>query len=259
MTTDDTRSIELQVEVPGTVEQVWQAIATGPGITAWFVPTEVAEEEGGVTHSSFGLGEGEHVVGRVQVWDPPKRVVFTGGDDPSNTMAFEWLVEARDGGSCVVRLVNSGFGYGDEWDGQYDGMTEGWKLFLHNLQLHLAHFAGQRAVPVLPMASTAGGRDAAWARLSGALGLPLEPTVGERVVASAEDAPSLAGVVQRSQPGMISLLLEEPAAGTGFVAVEGSGDEVSVSVWLYLYGQQAAEIAARDEPRWRTWLEALVA
>ena len=31
---------------------------------------------------------------------------------------FGWLVEAADGGSCIVRLVNSGFGSGGQWDAQ---------------------------------------------------------------------------------------------------------------------------------------------
>ena len=37
----------VEVEVPGTPEQVWNAIATGPGISSWFVPTEIAEGEYG--------------------------------------------------------------------------------------------------------------------------------------------------------------------------------------------------------------------
>ena len=41
------RSISLQVEVPGTPQEVWEAIATGPGISVWFVPSEVDEREGG--------------------------------------------------------------------------------------------------------------------------------------------------------------------------------------------------------------------
>ena len=38
------RSIQVEVEVPGTPEEVWQAIATGPGISAWFVPAEFEEQ-----------------------------------------------------------------------------------------------------------------------------------------------------------------------------------------------------------------------
>ena len=36
------RSIQLEVEVPGTPEEVWQAIATGNGTTAWFTRAEIA-------------------------------------------------------------------------------------------------------------------------------------------------------------------------------------------------------------------------
>ena len=35
---NDERTIELSVDVPGTPEEVWDAIATGPGITSWFIP-----------------------------------------------------------------------------------------------------------------------------------------------------------------------------------------------------------------------------
>ena len=38
------RSVQVEVEVPGTPEEVWQAIATGPGISSWFVPTEFEEQ-----------------------------------------------------------------------------------------------------------------------------------------------------------------------------------------------------------------------
>jgi hypothetical protein len=40
------RSIQIEIEVPGTPEEVWQAIATGPGISSWFVPTEFKERDG---------------------------------------------------------------------------------------------------------------------------------------------------------------------------------------------------------------------
>ena len=43
--------LEFSVEVPGTPEQVWQAIATAKGMSAWFTPTEMEEREGGSLHS----------------------------------------------------------------------------------------------------------------------------------------------------------------------------------------------------------------
>lgn len=38
--------LEFSVEVPGTPEQVWQAIATAKGMSAWFLPTEMEERKG---------------------------------------------------------------------------------------------------------------------------------------------------------------------------------------------------------------------
>jgi uncharacterized protein YndB with AHSA1/START domain len=65
------RSIQIEWEVPGTPEQIWQAIATGPGITAWFTPTVVAEHEGGAV--TFDLGPGAESRGTVTAWEPPRR------------------------------------------------------------------------------------------------------------------------------------------------------------------------------------------
>jgi uncharacterized protein YndB with AHSA1/START domain len=247
---DENRSLELEVEVVGTPEEVWQAIATGPGISSWYVPHTVEEREGGAAVARFGPGPGMEVPGRVAAWEPPRRVVFDGGEGAGG-MAFEWLVEARGGGTCIVRLVNTGFGTGAEWDSQYDAMTDGWGLFLLNLKLHLQHFRGQAATALLPTAQWAGPRQDAWAALADQLGVPRAPAVGDRIQTS---APTLAGTVVDVASWRIALLVDQPAPGTAILAVEGTGDQVSVSVWSYLYGPDAAAAAERDEPRWAKWL-----
>ncbi len=249
------RSIELEVEVPGTPEEVWQAIATGPGISSWYVPHVVEEREGGVATASFGEGPEMQIPGRVAVWEPPHRIVFDGGEGVDG-LAFEWLVEARDGGTCVVRLVNSGFGEGGDWDDQYDGLTQGWQLFLFNLQLHCRHFAGEDAVSMLPVGSWAPARDEAWARLCSMLGIPVAPVVDSRVEPSAGAGLGLGGTVVRTGPNWIGLLVDSPAPGTAILAAEHGGDGSQVSVWSYLYGPEAQAIVARDKPRWQAWLSA---
>ena len=50
------RAIELEIEVEGTPEEVWEAIATGPGITSWFVPATVEPHLGGAVALDFGPG-----------------------------------------------------------------------------------------------------------------------------------------------------------------------------------------------------------
>ena len=252
-----TRAIRLDVEVPGTPEEVWDAVATGPGITAWFVPAEVAEHLGGEVTLHFGPGMDE--IAHVTVWEPPRRVKYETVQHVPELgemrMGFEYLVEPCGAGTCLVRLVNSGFLSGAEWDGQYNGMEAGWRLFLSNLRLYRTHFPGQRCAPIIVNGMAAGPRDRAWAALLGALGIH-SPVEGERVAATATDAPPLAGTVERVTDGMLTLRTDTPAPGIAFVAAEGDGEHVSTSFYGYFFGDTAPAVAARDESAWRSWMEA---
>lgn len=243
----------MEMVLPGDPEEVWRAIATGPGISSWYVPHTVQERAGGAATARFGPGPEMEVPGRVAAWEPPRRVVFTGVDEGPG-LAFEWLVEARDQGSCVVRLVNSGFGDGQPWDDQYDDMVGGWTLFLRNLWLHRRYFPGQQASAALPMAPWTGDAAASWARLIAALGLPESPVVGGRVGTAGDGVPPLAGTVLHVGPTSLALLLDEPACGTGFLAVEGGGEGCGVSVWAYLYGADAERHADDHTRAWGAWL-----
>jgi len=64
---DGRRSITVEIEVPGTPEQVWQAIATGPGISSWFVPAQVEEQDGKPVAVTLQFGPG--MLSRSVDWD----------------------------------------------------------------------------------------------------------------------------------------------------------------------------------------------
>lgn len=249
----DVRTIELSIEVPGSAEEVWEAIATGPGISSWFIPCAVEEHDGGAVAMDFGT-YGEETA-RVTAWEPPQRVVFEGpgGKDDGRTLAYEWLVEAQGGGTCVVRLVNSGFGTGAEWDGDYDGMSHGWKLFLENLRLHMTHFRGRHARALTPAAQVPGPNPDAWESYCSALGVPADLQPGDRFEASGDGVPPLSGIVDGTQRcdaiSTYRLLLDAPAPGTALVAAEGKGEQVTISVYLYLYGEETSAGGA-----WAAWL-----
>ena len=67
------RSVQVEVEVPGTPEEVWQAIATGPGISSWFVPTEFEERDGKPVAVKMNFGPGMESRSAVTAWDPPRK------------------------------------------------------------------------------------------------------------------------------------------------------------------------------------------
>ena len=191
------------------------------------------------------------ITGRVAAWEPPRRVLFDGGEGVEG-LTFEWIVEPRGDGMCTVRLHNVGFG--DE-DPQYDAMVNGWKLFMRNLQLHLEHFAPQTATAALPMVMCQMTPDEGWAILTDGLGIDEMPEVGDRLDVAADDTTRFVGTVIDTGPRRIALLVDEPAPGTAFLTSEDGGGYTMVSVWLYLYGPDGAAAARSDDPRWRTWLD----
>jgi uncharacterized protein YndB with AHSA1/START domain len=136
----ESRLIDLEVEVAGTPEQVWQAIATGPGISAWLQPTTVDEHKGGTF--AFDMGAGMNDTGRVTAWEPPHRfatgnVQWRAEGVGTAVLATEWLVEAVSGSRCRVRMVMSGFGNGVEWDQEVEQLTEGMRSALQSLRRYL--------------------------------------------------------------------------------------------------------------------------
>jgi uncharacterized protein YndB with AHSA1/START domain len=248
------RSVQVEVEVPGTPEQVWQAIATGPGISAWFVPTEVDERVGGAVTTHFGPGMDS--VATITEWNPPHRYVKEGSWGNSPTMANEWTVEARDGGTCIVRVVHSLFADTDDWDDQLTGVESGWPSLFRILRLYLAHFPGQPSsqIQLMAMPPVSG----AWEKLAGALNLA-GAAPGERRDAGA-GAPPLSGVVESvnttGHPHTL-IRVDRPAPGAVFATACPAGDKAWVTVNFYLYGDAAAEVVAREQSAWTAWMKNL--
>jgi len=161
---------ERTYEVAATPDEVWAAIATADGISAWMVPTRLDPQIGGEV--SFDLG-GFRSTGVVTDYTPNARFAYeepwpiadriedvpaemvewfsTIGvalsdvyrDLPSVTpIATEFLVESASGGSCVIRVVTSAYGTGAEWENEFfTEMVDGWNAILDNLATHLGKAA----------------------------------------------------------------------------------------------------------------------
>jgi uncharacterized protein YndB with AHSA1/START domain len=146
--------IRKEVALDATPEQVWEAIATGPGLTAWFAPMDVDADSD-----------------MVVAWEPGKHLAIqTPQAEDGSTQAFEYLIEARDQGSTVLRFVHSGV-FGDDWSDEFEDMTgKGWDMYLHTLAQYLSHFAGRPAVYVEAESPPSSARPDMWPRVLAALG-----------------------------------------------------------------------------------------
>jgi len=255
------RSIQVEFEVPGTPAEVWQAIATGPGISSWFVPAEFEERDGKPVALNLAFGPGQVSRAVVTAWDPPRNFVreSDGWVPGSPPIATEFSVEARAGGVCVVRVVQSLFASTDDWDGQLTGAEEGWPGIARVLRLYLTHFRGQRCTIMQVMAPVAGTVAEVWAKLTAALGLE-GVSAGQRWAAPA-GVPALRGVVERAgeRPFGVLLRLDQPGPGIATVFTIEFGDTVMAAMTCYLYGEQAADTVARETPRWQAWIQERVA
>ena len=169
--------------------------------------------------------------------------------------AFEWLVEARDGRAASSELIHSGFGTGEDWDGQYNGMLRRLEAVPHQPQAPPRTLQGRDGDGCAPGGDVADdpsrglGRPDRPPRNTGAPQL----SNGSRV--TSPGAPPLAGVVVDVADWRIALLLDEPSRGTAFIAAEDAGDQATISIWSYLYGDKGSAAAERDRPAWQTWLD----
>ncbi len=154
-----------QAEVPASVEDVWDAIATGPGIDSWFMGR--TEIENGQVRLSFGE---LRLNSEITAYDPPKHFVHDSGKAPDGRfIAYEFMVEGRDHGSTVLRMVTSGFLPGDDWADEFEAMQLGGALFWRTLVEYLHHFAGRTARPLTAFGPVVTDWDDAWRRLEVAL------------------------------------------------------------------------------------------
>jgi uncharacterized protein YndB with AHSA1/START domain len=251
------RYVEMELELPGTPEQIWQAVATGPGYTAWFVPTDLEERVGGaITFHLFG-----DVIssGHVTAWEPPHRFAYEepnwSGEAPP--VATEITIEAHAGGTCTMRMVHSLFTERDDWDKEVEGFESGWPGFFVILRIYLRDFAGMHAAALHPRGNFAGTHEEAWRRMKSLLDLE-GAVLGERRSTSAKGAPRLAGTVEhigeKASNREITLKLEEPSAGVAMVGSYEWGGQVHTAVYVIFYGDDADAMVARERPAWTAWM-----
>ncbi|MHA6765352.1 SRPBCC family protein [Streptacidiphilus sp. PAMC 29251] len=237
--------IEQELTLQASPEQVWAAIATGPGIDSWFMGRNAVEpREGGVAAMETG-GHREEAV--ITAFDPGETFATrTAAAEDGRFMAFEYLLEGRDGGSTVLRVVHSGL-LGDDWQDEYDALRRGWPFHLHTLREYLAHFPGRTAVPVFAFAP-AQGRSAREIRaaLTAGLSLPTPVAVGDRAHAQPAGLPPLDGAVVWSDDERIGVR----TADALYTFHQGPGVAL---MFHHLFGPDTSEA----EAAWQQWLTGL--
>ena len=246
---DPVDRVELTADVHGTPDAVWQAVATGPGLSSWFVPTRVDGDDVVMTLGANGTARG-----RIVSSEPPRRFAFAeeGWLDGAPPLLTEIEVDDLGEDRSRVTLVNRIDG-----DAPADARIAlaatdaAWRPYLEALRLHLANHAGEHAATVEASGSGRGSADKVWASTLDALGWS-GTRAGTRV--SAPDGSALAGTVEHAGDHELVLRLDEPAPGYALVAAFDGGDRALVCVHAWLHGAEAHDLAAREDAAWERWM-----
>jgi len=169
------RQFETSLEIAAPRDLVWKALSQASELVRWFAGD--ARVEPGVGGSVHWIWPGLHDWKQtVEVWDEGRRL-RTRYDSPVDDghggkvpLFMEFTLEG-EGGTTNLRLVHSGFGPGAEFDGEFDGISQGWQFELRCLRLYLEQHAGEDRELINIMLPIDLDEDAAWQRLTGADGL----------------------------------------------------------------------------------------
>jgi uncharacterized protein YndB with AHSA1/START domain len=238
-----------EAEVPASPEQVWDAIATGPGIDSWFMGrNEVEPGQGGTVRMAFGQYTPESTV---TAWDPPHHFAHRSEEAPDGRfIAYEFLVEGRDSGSTVLRMVASGFLPGDDWETEYDAMTKGGALFFSTLVTYLGHFAGRTATPITVFGPLVTDWPHAWSVLHRELGLAGTIAEGDRVRFTPDELGEIDGAVYHTNPQALGVRTGDAL----YRFIQGLNGPMIASHHLFAGGIDQGH----TEQAWRGWLTRLL-
>jgi hypothetical protein len=238
------RRVEMNFETPGTPQQAWAAMATGPGNAAWFARATIEERVGGQLRFDFMPGMSSQ--GEVTAWDPPHRFAYVEPEWEPGAPPIETEITLRpgDGSGSAVRMTHTIRTDSSRWDASLQNFEDNWPGFFKVLRNYLGHHADRPAASFQVMTQTSDALEAVWARMTGALGL-VDAKPGEKRRVTGPQV--LSGTVEE-------LFLEQPVGVAWVGSWRHAGSPVTASAAFYFYGDDAQDTVASAESAWQDWL-----
>ena len=238
--------IRNEITVDATPDQVWQAIASGPGVDSWLMGQwEVDGANKTITFAMFS----EVSSGAITVWEPGHRFAWQEDENPDGTFtAREWLIEARDGGGTVLRGVHSGL-LGENWEAEYNGLSFGDNAYLKKLAVYLEHFAPRTSTASLFLPGSV-SKDP-WAAMTAAVGVSADPADGQPARLSVPGIEPVDGTVEFVvSPRVVGMRTEDAM----YMLMHGLNGMTAATAQYFDDRDRSTETEA-----WQNWLSGLAA
>jgi uncharacterized protein YndB with AHSA1/START domain len=144
------RTVRKEITIAATPADVWDAWAKHDRISQWFVDRQDGDMDKDAivkwSWDAFGEGFPIHVLEARR-----GEYLAFGGPDGMQPRALQEIVLRQEGGHTVLRLANSGFLDGADWDEEIEGVDSGWTMALAILKHWLEHHRGLARVHTIAM------------------------------------------------------------------------------------------------------------
>jgi len=142
------RVIRDEIKTSASTQKAWEAWADPAKISQWFVDRAEGKAEAGADITWFFDKFNMELHYKVLEAVPGERlaILWPGPMPPPGIL--EVIIE-REGGETLIRLVNSGFQEGAQFDEEYEGVVSGWHTSLALLREYVENYFGEPRTNIL--------------------------------------------------------------------------------------------------------------
>jgi len=147
------RILRAEIRTKATPQQAYDAWADPEKIAHWFPDRAEGKAEPGATITWVFEKFNYRIPYEVLIAQPAEKFAIRWNPPPGMSAGVLEVTIAKEGGETVIKLVNSGFREGAEWNEEFEGTDSGWRMALALLKHYLENYFGISRSSFLAMKS----------------------------------------------------------------------------------------------------------
>jgi uncharacterized protein YndB with AHSA1/START domain len=213
---NETRSVEMVLDIAADPDVVWRALTQAEELVRWF-PYQASVTPGPGGSVTWSWDDKWTWESQIDVWEPGRRLrlvqdaqrpfdvaggVLPPGEVAPAHMVMDFTLESVKG-VTRLRLVHSGFGHGEAWDDELDGVRTGWGHELRSLAFYLERHRGKTRHVGTSHLTWQGSQEDTWQRLLSPDAFILSPAdaaMGAAVQVQVSTGDHFDGIVRQRVP-----------------------------------------------------------
>jgi uncharacterized protein YndB with AHSA1/START domain len=145
------RIIRAEIRTKASPQQAYDAWADPEKIAHWFPDRAEGKAEPGATITWIFDKFNYRIPYEVLIAQPAEKFAIRWNPPPGMNAGVLEVTISKEGGETVIRLVNSGFREGAEWNEEFEGTDSGWRMALASLKHYLENYFGTSRASFLVM------------------------------------------------------------------------------------------------------------